>query len=238
MQLLINPKFAHLRNYLLELEAHFEDQGKPLYRGVSRNEMRTLTVDGLTLWVKRYGKTKMKHKLRPWRRSQAEKAYIGPLRLRERGFESPEPVAYVSIRTGLFSHRRYFVSLKMDLRFTMEDFVDVHEEERAEGIVAFARFVARLHNKGVVHTNFASKNILFDTKDGHWHFALAETNRIKTKRHIGQKEGCRNFARLTGTTDFFEQVATAYAEARGFDPEECRHLILEAHEQWEATRKF
>ncbi len=238
MQLLINPKFAHLRNYLLELEAHFEDEGKPLYRGVSRNEMRTLTVDGLTLWVKRYGKTKVKHKLRPWRRSQAEKAYIGPLRLRERGFESPEPVAYVSIRTGLFSHRRYFVSLKMDLRFTMEDFVDVHEEEKPEGIVAFARFVARLHNKGVVHTNFASKNILFDTKDGHWHFALAETNRIKTKRHIGQKEGCRNFARLTGTTDFFEQVATAYAEARGFAPEECRQLILEAHEQWEATRKF
>lgn len=237
MKLEINPKYDFLRGFLLDIEQQFE-KARPVFRGVSRNEVREITVKDHTLWIKRYGKTKLKHKLRPWRSSQAKKAYIGPLRLRERGFDSPDPVAYISVRRGLVKHHQYFISLKMNLRFCMEDFADLHEKEYAEGIVAFGRFMARLHDKGVRHTNLSPKNILFDYVDHKWRFALIGANRIKTTHRIGVKEGCKNFARLEGNREFFAQVAAVYAETRGYDPAQCTELIWSAHEAWEKKRKF
>lgn len=237
MNLLINPKYTHLTDFLTDIEHQFE-KGRPIFRGVSRNEVRELHIGGQTIWVKRYGKTKLKHKLRPWRTSQAKRAYIGPLRLRERGFDSPEPIAYISLRQGLFSRCKYFVSLKMDLRFCMEDFADLHDKEYAEGITAFGKFMAKLHDKGVKHTNLSSKNILFDYDEGRWRFALMDANRIKTTHRIGIKDGCKNFARLSGSRDFFTAVAAVYAQERGYDVEKCTSLILNAHERWEKNRKF
>ena len=41
-------------------------------------------------------------------------------------------------------------------------------------------------------------------------------------------KGCANFARLWGQPEWFVQLASDYAAARGADPQECIRLVLEA----------
>ena len=49
MRIVINPKYQYLKDYLSQINEHFERDGRELHRG--RNMLRTLQVDGLTLVV-------------------------------------------------------------------------------------------------------------------------------------------------------------------------------------------
>jgi hypothetical protein len=49
---------------------------------------------------------------------------------------------------------------------------------------------------------------------------------------VSKEKGCANFARLWGKTNFFEILASEYAKTRGFDNEECIHLVLEARSKF------
>lgn len=46
------------------------------------------------------------------------------------------------------------------------------------------------------------------------------------------KRGCANFARLWGQPKLFELLAKEYAAARGFDPEECFRLMMDARRRF------
>ncbi|MCF0236568.1 MAG: tyrosine protein kinase, partial [Bacteroidaceae bacterium] len=97
MHIVLNPKFKHLRPYLEHIDEHFKT-GREIHRG--RNVLRTLKVEGLTLVVKRYGKMPLGHRLATslYKSPKAKKAFVTSLLLKERSFESPEPVAFVTIR--------------------------------------------------------------------------------------------------------------------------------------------
>ena len=231
MKIILNPKYESLRNYLTNLEEHFEKEGKEIFR--DRNVIRTLQVDGLTLCVKRYAPPSFKARIaqRIYKDTKGKKAYFVPLALRERGFESPEPVAYVKYNKGLTRTTTYFVCLQSKYEHNMNDVVNLDEKEQTELIQAFAHFTARLHCGGFMHRDFSSGNILFDKTDGRYHFALIDTNSFKIGRAISVEKGCANLAKLTGDEHFFQLLAKEYAEARKVDADICLSYINEARKR-------
>ena len=237
MKIILNPKYESLRKYLEELEVHFEKEGKEIFR--DRNVIRTLQVNGLTLCVKKYAQPSLRGRLaqRFYQSTKGKKAYFKPLALRERGFESPEPIAYVKYNKGLTHSTTYFVCLHSNYRYCMNDAIKLNEEERAELINSFARFTARLHNGGFMHRDFSSANILYDKIEGRYHFELIDTNSITIGRPVSIEKGCINLAKLNGDDNFFSALAHAYALARECNAEMCEKYINDARNKFTSQRR-
>ena len=119
MKILLNPKYESLRAYMTRLQEHFDGEGREIHSG--RNSIRTLEVGGLTLCVKRFARAPLRRELQQmiYKSSKGKKAFIRPMLLRERGFESPESVALVSYRHGLWRTTVYYVSLLSQYRYSM-----------------------------------------------------------------------------------------------------------------------
>lgn len=237
MRIIINPRYAHLREYLEHINEHFDHEGHEIHR--DRNVIRTLQVDGLTLCVKRYGRASLPARVATRLRvkaSRARKAYVSPLLLKERGFESPEPVAFVRYNKGLLDSVSYFVCLKSSYRYSMADIMKLDETRRREVTEAFAKYSAHLHQNGFLHRDFSADNILFDFVTDRLstriHFSLIDTNSMRCGRSVGLKRGCTNFARLIGDDSFFRYLAACYAKEREADAEECTTLILKARDEY------
>jgi hypothetical protein len=228
MKLLLNPKFEYLRNYLTNIEYHFLYEGKEIHHG--RNVLRSLTVDGLTICVKRYGKESLRTSLatRLYKTSKGKRAYLRPLELRERGHESPEPIALVRYRHGWLHTTTYLVCLHSHYRYDLSKTMDIPSDKRREVTRDFAHFAARLHEDGFLHRDFSSTNILFDKINGRYHFSLVDTNSIRTGHPVSVDKGCANFSQLVGDDEFFSLLAYHYAEARGADPQHCQAHISRA----------
>ncbi len=228
MKIILNPKYENLRDYLTNLEEHFEHEGKEIFR--DRNVLRTLQVNGLTLCVKRYAPSSLRNRIavKIYKTSKGKKAYLRPLQLRERGYESPEPIAFVKYSKGLVTTTTYFVCLLSNYRYNLMDIVTLSSEERHEATVSFAHYAARLHKDGFLHRDFSSGNILFDKVNGRYRFSLIDTNSIRVGRPVSIEKGCANLARLKGDDLFFETLAREYAAARGVEPDYCLSLIDKA----------
>lgn len=228
MKIILNPKYERLRPYLVHLDEHFEHEGNELHTG--RNVIRTLHTDGLTLCVKRFAPPSLSRKVQQtlFKKSKGKLAYLSPLLLRERGFESPESIAFVRYQHGLWRSTTYFVSLMSDYRYNMQNLAEAPIEQQREVIKQFARFAAHLHEDGFLHRDFSSSNILYDIVDGRYHFSLVDTNNIKCGRAVSIEKGCENLAQLSGDEAFFSMLAECYATERKADPIKCAQLINDA----------
>lgn len=214
MKLTINPKYEDLRPYLLKLKEHFEHEGREIHAG--RNVIRVLNAGGRELCVKRYAEPSLKRRVQQmiYKQRKAKRAYLSPMLLKERGIESPESVAYVRYKRGLLHETTYFVCLHSSYRYSMADVASLAPEEAREVIENFALFAARLHERGFIHRDFSSSNILYDKIDGRYHFSLIDTNTLRHGQNISIERGLQNLRKLSGNAAFHAAVKQAYLAAR------------------------
>jgi len=236
MKLVVNPDYKDLEPFLLKLPNLFEQQGKTIYK--SRNELRVIELPNLTINVKRYRIPLFLNRIAYsfFRSSKANRAYEYALKIKKKGFGTPEPIAFLEIkRKGLIGHS-YFVSSHIHDFRMMREFADGSDVAGREDIIeALGRLVAHLHDAGILHLDLSVGNILFKKMDNQIRFWLVDLNRMRFC-NIGQAKGCKNFERLRGSDHFFAVLARAYAKERGFDPAACLDDIL--RHQKKSVRKF
>lgn len=222
----IAPGYEHLHDFLVQLPLRFE-QGDDKTIHVGRNLIKVMEVDGLLLNVKRYHVPSFLNRIvySFFRTPKGKRAFTYPRVLLQKGFETPQPVAYVEERIGGLIGYSFFISLQCPYRRKFYEFGNADIEECREVVTAFANLTARLHEAGIYHCDYSPGNILFDYVDGRYHFSLVDINRMEFGP-VNLEKGCANFARLWGQKGFFMQLAKDYALARGADEDYCLERIL------------
>jgi len=231
MKMLINAQYQNLEEFIKRLPVGFEQEGKTIYK--SRNELKIFEKEGISINVKHYRKPIWLNRVAYtfFRKSKARRAYENALTLLDKGFETPNPVAYLEIHEKGLLKDSFFIALHCPYKRLFREFADNSSIDGREEIVqAFGVTLARLHEANIFHLDLSVGNILFDKlKDG-YHFSLVDLNRMKFQK-ICLNDGCRNFERLRGSDDFFKLLAKTYANERGFDVETCIRLALKAQQK-------
>lgn len=226
----LSPKYSHLRDFIESLPSRFAREGETIYK--ARNIIKVFDApNGMRLNVKCYHAPRFINALvYSWgiRQPKGSRAFTYPTLLLRSGIETPEPVAYIERRTMGILRESYFISVQCPYPNRFYEVADDPKEVYLPLAKAFARFTAHIHNANMLHRDYSPGNILWQRDgDGTYHFSIVDINRMYFGK-VSQKMGCRNFARLWGTRDFFETLAKAYAEARAMDEKACVDETLKA----------
>ena len=226
--LVLDAEYAALEPFMRSLPERFaRGEGEVIHQG--RNELRIMTHEGLKLVVKSFCRPHLINRfvygiLRP---SKAKRSMENAVRLMQLGIGTPRPVGYYNERgvLGLAFKRSYFVTLCSECRYRYEHLFGPTIDYADEVLTAIGSLTARLHEAQLAHKDYGRANILFDKKpDGTLLLELVDLNRMH-KGPLDMKAGCKNFERLPATPHMHRLMANAYAEARGFDADECFRLM-------------
>lgn len=153
-------------------------------------------------------------------KSKARRSYEYAERLLNAGVHTPDPVAYKEVRVCGLLRESYFVSRKSSCPHTFNELINNSQPAILSSI---GEFTARMHEAGALHGDYSGGNILFDDNG---HVEVVDLNRIHWKPLIDWRMGCKNFERLNINREALTVMATAYAQARGFDADECADYII------------
>lgn len=237
MKIVINPSYIGLRSFIEKLPTLFSQMGETIY--IARNEIKTMTVDEINIVVKQYKIPIFINRIiySFFRKSKARRAFEYANRLLECGVRTPTPIAYLEIKRGGLFYQSYYISLQDTYPRIFREFNEGGVLGREDILTAFARYSADLHEKGILHLDYTSGNILFEKTDEGIHFSLVDLNRMK----FGpiSKETClRNFERLLWDSNVLAFIVAGYARARGWaDVDACVEKVLNYHIRFEKKNK-
>ncbi|MDR1699534.1 MAG: lipopolysaccharide kinase InaA family protein [Prevotellaceae bacterium] len=228
MKIIINPLYNDaFAGFVRSLPAQFAHSGKQIYK--SRNIIKMFDVNGARLYVKSYCEPIFINRLvyTFFRPSKASRAYFNALEVLARGFETPQPIAYIEEKRGGLLSKSYFICFECPYPTDLRRFAHLAElsAEDREILRLVGKLNGQLHNREILHLDFSPGNILYQKIDGEYHFSLLDINRMDF-RQVSLKEGCHSFRRLRGSEEMFRIISQAYAQQRGFDEKLCSELIL------------
>jgi len=238
MKLVINPKYQQLEDFVKELPKTFNDLGEITY--AARNTIKIYDVDGYKINVKSFKKPIFINQIAyvTVRNSKAERSFVYASKLLDRGFNTPDPIAYIEEKKlGLLTNS-YYLCIHEDfdgmMRILQTGTIDSHKEL----IRQFALYTANLHEKQVMHLDYSPGNILYKLHNGLYTFYLVDLNRMEFDKPIGIDAACYSFRRLWGNEDMIRMMVEIYAKARNFNETECIEKALKYWKEfWEAFTK-
>lgn len=130
--------------------------------------------------------------------SKACKAWKGSSVLVQKEISTPAPVAYLEARKGLFLARSFFLTEMIeDVEEIRNLFFSLREKELEGLLTELAGYLSQCREKGIIHRDLSDGNILVKrTDEGRYGFYLADTNRIRYKRHAEMLRSVKNLIRL------------------------------------------
>lgn len=218
-KIIINQKYNKLGSFIERIPDVFEKDGQMIFRGRNVIKSFILQVDGekRTVIVKRYKRPNIFQKIGYsfFRSTKAYRAYENALELQRRGFSTPEPYGYVETRKNGFIDYCYFIC-DVDNSHPISEQLNDPEEFNHAMAADYARFVAQLHQQGIIDIDLNSGNVLYQSQfDGSYTFSLIDINRMNFYTGYPPLAECiENLTRFTGRMDVFEYVAREYVKAR------------------------
>jgi len=157
----------------------------------------SLSAGTADIVIKEYrlqGINKLKSRILP---SKAAKAWRGAVALEDAGFETPAPIAFLERREGGFVEQSYFVAERVFGGREIRDlFKELSNEALRPLLSALAVALFRLHERGILHRDLSDGNVLVKEAAGAFRFIFLDTNRVRSRGHIGPAARAKNLIRL------------------------------------------
>ena len=186
MKIVINPKYDYLAEFINALP-HKTPVPEEVYQD-KRNYVYKITVGDTPLVVKKYKRPTLANcVVYTWfRMGKAERSYKYAFRLKEMGFDTAEPVAYIIQKKYGFLHTCYFVSKFLPYPL-LSDCVGYDRQIVLDVVNDFAEYTYRLHKNRIYHYDYNLGNILFRKEEGKYKFTVIDINRIVFGYQLGRK---------------------------------------------------
>jgi len=217
MKIVINPAYSHLSEFIERIpEGRYSRD--MVFRN-NRNTIEKITVENTPLVIKKYKRPTLFNcaVYTFLRKTKAQRSFEYAFRLKDNGVSTAEPVAYIEIKEKGVFHTGYFISEYLDdeLLNTIENY-DIQTKDKL--IEDFSHFTVSLHEKGILHMDYNSSNILFRREGDDFRFSLIDINRI----HFGYltRRKCLKGLKTMGfELPTLVRIAERYAELRGWNPD-------------------
>lgn len=220
----VSEEFKSLSPWIYNLPQSFDNDGISIYKG--RNELREKETPQGTMIVKSYKRPHFINRIvyEYFRSSKAERAYQYAELFRSNGIGSPQPVGFITKGNCCLFDKSYFVCLKSECPYTFRDFAKKSFERKNEILQEIGKVTARMHEAGLYHEDYSAGNILFRDDLPEIKIEIIDLNRL-TFGKVNLGKGCKNFERLPMDEETIRVMIGAYAEARGFDKEQCIKIV-------------
>lgn len=242
---IISPEYQYLEKWIQALPNDFDNTGTLIYD--KRNKVRTYTIDGEILVVKKYKKPYIYQRFDYTfiRSSKAKRAFLYAEKLGENGIDTPKPIAFIEkYNCGLFTYG-YFVSAYCadeDCRLLNEK-----PEKNLPLLKSLVSFIIKCHNKGFIHGDPNLSNYLFrkegngtDSNVGNvnYHISTIDINRSRFVKNVEKEKCLQNLVRITHERKALEMIATEYALQRGWNVTECVDYVIRKLKRFEEHNIF
>ncbi len=230
----INPQYEHLRDFVSQIPAIFEHEGRCIYD--KRNRVKVFEHNSLKINVKRYC-------IPPYffnrivynavRKPKAMRAYEFAFRLLKMGIDTPMPIAYIIERNGAMLSYSYLVTVQREYIADVAYLEKITEPsiEDQKVLNDFGLYTAKLHRAGVYHKDYQANNVLYTRRDDHPHFILIDINRMDFGE-LSMKRCQTNFARLDLPERSLQIVFEAYCKSRKLEAEPFIKGIMKARQRY------
>lgn len=219
-QLLVMAKVIEKQIEHDEYEPQFPEACSERILHIGRNRVWIDIFDGRKVAVKQFSQGAFRALLNLFRNDKATLSKRNAEELIRRGFSTPEPISVIIRRRRIGTVKKaYYIS-----RFDGES-VSLAEAIKAYGdvaIKAFAEFVSKLHQAGILHKDLNNTNVRVCDNRGILSFSLIDLNRMSFFPQgipVGIKESFDNITRFCCFDETFYKFIDYYFEARGLDCE-------------------
>lgn len=244
MKIRIATGYEKLHEFVESLPQTFNDSGVTLYD--ARNVIKRFSVEGIDVVVKRYRRPHLLQRIvyTFFRKSKARRAFEYGAELLRRGIDTPVPMAYIETKSGGLLEYGYYLSAPDEAPAIQGELIEKEDFNR-DMAHDFAVFAATLHERGILHGDLNSTNVLWHLQaDGHYHFSVIDINRMKfyAKGQVpSQKEWMENLTRFCGRMDLFRYVAECYVAHRHLPAETIEQMVAQKNlhdERWRRRKSF
>lgn len=219
MKMVVNLNYLLLNDFISSLPASFASLPDATTLHEARNVIKSVNVNGLKLVIKYYSSFSLINRVvyGRLRRSKSMRAYDNAHRLQIFGVNTPQPIAAIDCRRGGLLRGSYFVSEFSDFQpMTVLD--NEGGEDKFELLEALARFIAHIHQLGILHNDLNPANVRFRQSAGGYEFELIDNNRMQFKpRALSERERINDLRHFTCGTVQFVYMLDCYAELTGID---------------------
>lgn len=184
-----------------------------LHKG--RNILWRAMCNNSNLVIKEFGNGTKSKFVYAIRKSKAARSMANALELIKRGIATPAPIAFAETRNllGLLQHS-WFISEYEE----SQSYIKAYHIYGHILTVAFADFVACLHEKGILHDDLNNTNVRVKiSSSGEFHFSLIDLNRMRIfplGKQIPLADCMKNVCRFCSIHDEFKIFARQYLRSR------------------------
>lgn len=122
MNFILTPEYSHYKDEIIRIINNFHSEGSLIGSG-SRNIVKSFTCNGGKLNFKSFKQHNFinRHVYKYYRKSKARRSFEYANMLINKGFNTPEPIAYVEFHDWLGLTNSYYISEQLENTQTLEN---------------------------------------------------------------------------------------------------------------------
>lgn len=215
---------APIRRFMQTVADVFTEQGTVIYN--ERNQIRVSEVNGQAVNVKKFCVPPTGNRLLyslGIRTPKAVAAYRHARIISQRGFHTPLPYGYIlEKKHGLLTYS-YLITRQLTDYQTLG-----YSNTPKQLIRELARYMAQLHENGLLHRDLTPNNVLFKKEGDEYRFSLVDVNQfIIRKKSIPAAQALPYLIQLFLERKDLLHFITAYAFCRKLNAKHCYQTALQ-----------